>query len=165
MGSGMNYEHKATPLQAWCDALAFVEHTAKIIGNPKHFNPKNDFENQTLCQIMNLAHDAFQKITIANSIDARKEPDKASERLALQEFAIADVELLKSYLALAHRQYHVNAGKFWHWAGVKLGNLDRNLAAWHQSDLARYRQAAKAEVRSGDGLNKSLGGQLPLAVC
>ena len=39
MGSGMNYEHKATPLQAWCDALAFVEHTAKIIGNPKHFNP------------------------------------------------------------------------------------------------------------------------------
>lgn len=21
MGSGMNYEHKATPLQAWCDAL------------------------------------------------------------------------------------------------------------------------------------------------
>lgn len=33
MGSGMNYEHKATPLQAWCDALAFVEHTAKIKGN------------------------------------------------------------------------------------------------------------------------------------
>jgi len=59
----------------------------------------------------------------------------------------------------------VNAGKFWHWAGVKLGNLDRNLAAWHQSDLARYGQAAKAEARSGDGLNKSLGGQLPLAVC
>ena len=26
-------------------------------------------------------------------------------------------------------------------------------------------QAAKAEARSGDGLNKSLGGQLPLAVC
>ena len=165
MGSGMNYEHKATPLQAWKDALDFVEHTAKIIRNQKHFNPQNDFENQTLYRIMDLAHDAFQKITIANSIDVRKRPDKANERLTLQEFAMVDVELLKSYLALAHDQYHVESGKFWHWAGVKLGNLDRNLAAWHKSDTERYGQAAKAEARNGDGLNRPLGGQLPPEVC
>jgi len=171
-------DHKPTQLQVVIDAMNLHAHTCLIMSNQNVFQPTQDFRDMTMIHIFETTLEILRRIAEANSIDVRKCPELAGERLAQQEFALAQVDWLLMLEDMAKRQFTRLAKKpkkVWFW-NAKTVELKDRLRAWHESDRKRFSSIAAAPAKQkispkpqgegGDGcrLNRSLGGQLPLAV-
>ena len=99
MGKGTNYVKKPTLLDGLVLAGKLLKHTRDIIKNEKVFDPKRDFQNRLLIKIYETALDVNAKAYVANELRVGENPRIASERLALQAFAIASCEALLGLLA------------------------------------------------------------------
>lgn len=170
-------DHKPTQLQALIDAMNLHAHTCIIMSNPKVFEPCRDFRDMTMVHIFETTLEILRRVAEANAIDFRESERNAQERLFQQSVALATIDWLLILEAQARKQFTALArrGKkdhFWHKKTVEL--KDR-VKAWHEGDRKRvaalYAAAPKEDfssAKSGDGngcrLNRSLGGQLPLAV-
>lgn len=170
-------DHKPTTLQAIVDAMKLHAHTCKIMTNPKVFNPAQDFRDMTMVHIFETSLEIVKRLSEANAIDVRKNPEFAQERLFQQQMALVSVDWLLTLEDQARLQFTMLARKtrkdhYWH---EKTVDLKDRIKAWHESDRKRFailaKSASKKDFSSpqGDGgngcrLNSSLGGQLPLAV-
>ena len=168
MGKGTNYEKKPTILDGIVLAGKLLKHTRDIIKNEKVFDPKRDFQNRLLIRIYDAALDVNSKAYVANELRVGENPRIASERLALQAFAIASCEGLLGLLADAKVAFGLRSQKFWHWAKMAKDTLDK-LRAWHDGDRRRYGKLAalcaqedfsqpKGEGENGSRLDSALVG-------
>lgn len=167
MGKGTKHkvDWKETTLQVVIDARRLLTHSAKIMGNEKEFNQKNDFHDRTLIAIYDLLLDTYSKVWEANRINVGKHPELKGERFALQQFAKADCERLLSMFELVKPQFHIKASKFWNWMNM-LVELGKKISAWHKKDVERYgavEDDLNGDVQSGKRLK--LGQQCVAAVC
>ena len=171
-------DHKPTQLQALIDAMNLHAHTCIIMSNPKVFKPEQDFRDMTMVHIFETTLEIVKRLSEANAIDARHNPDCARERLFQQQLALAQVDWLLILEDQARRQFTELARrtKKDHYWFKKTVELKDRIKAWHDSDRKRF-AAALAEAapkedfsapqdvdENGCRLNRSLGGQLPLAV-
>lgn len=168
MGKGTNYVKKPTLLDGIVLAGKLLKHTRDIIKNEKVFDPKRDFQNRLLIKIYETALDVNAKAYVANELRVGENPRIASERLALQAFAIASCEALLGLLADAKVAFGLRSKKFWNWAKMAKATLD-SLRAWHDCDRRRYGKLAalcvqedfskpQGEGGNGSRLDSSLGG-------
>lgn len=96
MGKGTKHarDWNETPLQVLIDARNLYIHSVRIMGNPKHFNPADDFHNETLYLIQRELLHVYVSARAANRINVTKEPWRARERLALQDEALTSCDVL-----------------------------------------------------------------------
>ena len=168
VGKGTNYEKKPTLLDGLVLAGRLLKHTRDIIRNENVFDPQRDFQNRLLVKIYDTALDVNSKAYVANELRVGDNPRIASERLALQAFAIASCESLLGLLADAKVAFGLKGPKFRYWASLAKDTLAK-LRAWHDGDRRRYGKIAascaqegvpKPEGRGEDGvrLESSVGG-------
>lgn len=148
MGRGTKHKHewKPTTLETAIHARRLYTHTAKIMANPKVFAPANDFAGATLWKLHDTTLDIYLKIWTANRINAARHPERAGHRLQLQAEALEQCRMLLALMELAKSQFHLDAGKFWHWANMA-HLLGQRVNAWYKSDLKRYGATAPEEAR------------------
>ena len=143
MGKGTKHarDWNETPLQVLIDARNLYIHSVRIMGNPKHFNPADDFHNETLYLIQRELLHVYVSARAANRINVTKEPWRAHERLALQDEAITSCDVLEAYFDLVKPQFRLDSKKFWYWMDmfVKVSN---KMKAWHKCDVERYGELA-----------------------
>ena len=165
MGKGTKHaaDWKMTTLKVAIDARRLYCHSVKIMSNEKVFKPSNDFRGATLITIHETLLDIYVKVWEANRINVSKSPELASERLALQRFAVSGCSRLLALFELAKSQFHLDSGKFWNWMNM-LVTVGKEIAAWHKSDTERYGSNENLGNQSGSRL-KSLGLQREVAVC
>lgn len=141
-GTKLARDWAETTLQVIIDAEDFYIHTVKILRNEKHFKPTDDLDKETLYTIQREALHLVVAVRTANKINVSKDPDRARDRLALQEEAMTSCDLLETYLNLSKRQFHLDSDKFWYWYGL-LDKVTKRLVAWHKSDKTRFRDASR----------------------
>ena len=154
MGKGTKHarDWKETKLQVVIDAKRLMIHSAKIMGNPKCFDPKNDFNNATLINLYETFLEIYSKTWEANRINAEKEPTMLNERLTLQQFAIVACRRALMLVELVKSQFHLDSGKFWHWADM-ITKLGMKIDAWHKADVKRYATKEDLSQAQADGQN------------
>ena len=141
MGKGTNYNKKPTLLDCIVLAGKLLKHTRNIIKNENVFDPKRDFQNRLLLKIYDAALDVNSKAYTANELRVGDNPMIASERLSLQAFAVASCENLLGLIADAKVAFGLRDKKFWYWADMAKGTLDK-LKSWHENDKRRYGEIA-----------------------
>ena len=127
-GTKMARERAETPLQVGLDALNLYTYSVKIMGNPKRFNPANDFHNETLYMVQRELLHLYVAIRTANGINVAKNPDRADDRLAIQREAMTSADLLFIYFDILQPQFHIPSDKFGHWMEM-LTKVANKLAA------------------------------------
>lgn len=142
MGKGTKHlrDWKETTLQVVVDAKRLFCHSIHIMGNPKCFDPKNDFQNTTLLRLADTFLSIYSNVWDANHINAVKNPNQASERLELQNWAIVYCRQALMLVELAKPLFHLDSRKYWNWANM-IVNLGKKLDAWHKSDVERYAES------------------------
>ena len=170
MGKGTKHarDWKETKLQVVLDAKRLYCHSVKIMGNPKCFDPKNDFNNVTLITLSETFLDIYSKVWEANRINVEREPNMLDARLQMQAYAISECRRAIMLVELAKGQFHLAATKFWHWSKMII-DLGKKIDAWHKSDIRRYvtkedLPQAQADGQSGCRLN-SLEHERAVAEC
>ena len=153
MGKGTKHKNdwKETTLQVVVDAKFFFCHSVRIMGNDKVFAPTNDFRGMTLMRAFELAYDIYEKVWTANTINVRKNPEQASERLALQKAAVLSCKQMLALMELMKMQFHLRAQKYWNWKRM-LMNLGIKASAWNKSDTVRYAQQVDLLKQGGGRL-------------
>ena len=112
-------------------------HTAKILRNPKVFNPEND--KVLIDRLRACAYDIYIKSWQANKIRAETNLMNRAMRYNLQEEAILMCDEMHTLIGIAKHVYHVRGRKIVHWSKM-VTEVRALLQGWKESDVKRYGQ-------------------------
>ena len=122
-------------MEVFVKAQFLASHTAKILKNPKIFDPNIDEE--LIRRIRGCAYDIYAKAWSANQIHAESSAINRAWRYGLQEEAILTCSEMLAYIGIAKQVFHLRSRKVIYWAGL-VQEVRRLLQAWKESDARRY---------------------------
>ena len=103
-------------MEVFVKAQFLASHTAKILKNPKVFDPTIDEE--LIRRIRGCAYDIYAKAWSANQIRAGGSPMNRAWRYGLQEEAILSCSEMLAYIGIAKQVFHLRSRKVIYWAGL-----------------------------------------------
>ena len=124
-------------LEVHVKAQFLASYTAKILGNPKAFDPSIDAE--LIARIKNCAYDIYAKAWSANKIRADTNGINRAWRYGLQEEAILLCDEMHAYIGIAKQVYHLRTKRMRYWSGL-ITEVRGLLQGWKESDVSRYGQ-------------------------
>ena len=148
-------QHKPNEFTPVVAALNHLEYVLLITDNPKNFPDcarteikLGDKSTAVLAvyhadtptsNVRKYAHDIYQNVFIANSINLKRQPFRARERLARQEKAIALCDEMLAEIYVCRRHFHLSTKRIKYW-GKMVVEIKRSTEGWHESDKDRFRE-------------------------
>lgn len=124
-------------LEVHVKAQFLASYTAKILSNPKTFDPNTDAE--LIARIKNCAYDIYARAWSANKIRADTNGINRAWRYGLQEEAILLCDEMHAYIGIAKQVYHLRTKRMRYWSGL-ITEVRALLQGWKESDVSRYGQ-------------------------
>ena len=147
-------QHKPNDFTPVVAALDHLEYVLLITDNPKNFPDCARAEvkigdNSTAVlavyhtdtptsNVRKYAHDIYQNVFIANSINLKRQPFRARERLERQEKAIALCDEMLAEIYVCRRHFHLSMKRIKYWGKMVL-KIKNATEGWHESDKDRFR--------------------------
>lgn len=116
-------------------AQKLATYTIKITKNKKVFTP--EYNDAITADIIHTAKDIFVSCWEANNIRVNKNPERAKERLKLQEYAAQQCNNLLTLIQLAQPIFHLTGKRVRYWSIMTLGTR-MHIRKWNETDRKRY---------------------------
>lgn len=116
-------------------AQELAAYTIKITKNKKVFTP--EYNDAITADIIHTAKNIFVSCWEANNIRASKSPERAKERLKLQEYAARQCNNLLALIQLAQPIFHLTGKRIRYW-GAMILKTRMYIRKWNETDRKRY---------------------------
>ena len=122
-------------LEVITKARSLASYTILITKNPNVFKP--EFNNAITADIIHTVKEIFISCWTANNIKVSHSPERARERIRLQEYAAHQCNNLLALIQLAQPIFHLTGKRVKYWGGLTL-EVRSYIRRWNESDRKRY---------------------------